>query len=125
MKPCPFCGCLPFLLHDANRWALHPEPTWYVCCHDCDIRGPASTTDKDDAVRRWNLRCGPEALPEAARVADLSVELLSEINAVVDEIQKRHNRPYAPVGRLRIVDWRDLRDAVTAYQDAAIRIATR
>lgn len=122
MKPCPFCGSHAIPQHDASKWALHPKPTWYVHCQGCDIRGPASAESRDEAIRLWDRRTGPDG---AVRVAALAVDLLPEIQTLVEEIQERRNRKWSVPERPRTVEWSDLCNAVIAYQDVLIRDVTR
>jgi len=47
-KPCPFCG-------KADQAQIIKEDSYFICCKNCDIRGPKEQT-AEDAVDAWNER---------------------------------------------------------------------
>ena len=54
-NPCPFCGT-------ANEVQIIKEDSYFICCKNCDIRGPKEQT-AEDAVYAWNERgCKNERL---------------------------------------------------------------
>lgn len=62
LKPCPFCGGPSHISEDPEDWGYHPA-FYCVSCDDMDCRG-YKTADgcdpesKEEAVRKWNRRCG-------------------------------------------------------------------
>lgn len=122
MKPCPFCGRQPYVLHNTDVWVMHPQATWAVTCATCRIHGPESTVDEADAVRRWDNR-NEAATSESDQVAKLLVQLIPELDSMLREAQ-RNRIHHDHSATLRLVTWRDLRTAVELYEAAELRRMT-
>ena len=50
-KPCPFCGGKAELI----KSDLYPTDTWFVVCHECEIKTFLFKTP-EMALSRWNRR---------------------------------------------------------------------
>lgn len=53
LKPCPFCGAIPILIHGVNNWE-GLMCYWVLCSHCSGHTGGFS--EEKDAVKAWNKR---------------------------------------------------------------------
>lgn len=61
LKPCPFCGGKPIIKNFLVFKRQHKMRTkFYVTCPSCDIDGPGTHLNEDEAIAAWNRRAGED-----------------------------------------------------------------
>lgn len=80
IEPCPFCGDSAVVeiqwVQDTRIYGR--KSPWAAHCICCGTTGVKST-DKNEAIRRWNQRAPSKQLTQTQQKLDVAVETLEEI----------------------------------------------